>query len=167
MCGATVIDNLHLLTAAHCLVGAWHVRLVLGEHDRTQDAGDPKTEVRPDVEDWIMHPEYNQATYANDIALIVLSQPLDWSTHHHIRPVCLPPRGTEDRAYDGKIGVATGWGKTHVDGSLAAKLQEVGVSVYTQVTCRNSYSAGKIEDTMLCAGLVAGKKDACKGNTII
>ena len=66
-----------------------------------------------------VHPDYKQATFQNDIALIRLTQ--DVSYKEHIVPVCLPvPSAT----WVGEKAVVIGWGRTaHGQVATPAKLQ--------------------------------------------
>ena len=43
-----------------------------------------------------------------DLALLELSEAVDWARYPHIRPVCLPEEGDMD--YDGELGTLVGWG---------------------------------------------------------
>ena len=44
--------------------------------------------------------------YVNDIALIHLSDPVEWS--QHVQPICLPD--FEEEKFNGKQGLLAGWG---------------------------------------------------------
>lgn len=55
----------------------------------------------------IAHPNFNRTTYANDIALIRLSQDVDFS--RDIGPACLPMSNEFDT--DNRLGTVCGWGR--------------------------------------------------------
>lgn len=56
----------------------------------------------------ITHPEYDDTTFMNDIALLKLMTPVEFdTTEYKITPACIPD-GTED--YSGKTGWLTGYG---------------------------------------------------------
>ena len=63
------------------------------------------------------HPDYTlnklRGILVNDFALLKLSRSIDFTSHPHIRPICLPPAGFED--YDHVSGTVTGWGNTEVE----------------------------------------------------
>ena len=55
------------------------------------------------------HPEYDNATYQNNIAVLVLSSTVDLKAHPNIKPACLPSSDTKfDSKY--KEAVLSGWG---------------------------------------------------------
>ena len=55
----------------------------------------------------IVNERYNPSTYQNDIALLELSEPVNYK--QHIIPVCLP---TKRDNYTGSLATVTGWGRT-------------------------------------------------------
>ncbi|XP_078101249.1 mannan-binding lectin serine protease 1 isoform X1 [Sander vitreus] len=85
-----------ILTAAHVLrsqrrdtsvvpVAPEHVKVFLG----LLDAGDKRLATNRSVQEIVLHPNFQPDNYNNDIALLRLEQPLDFT--EFIRPVCLPP----------------------------------------------------------------------------
>jgi len=70
--------------------------------------------VRRKIQRFIIHPEYNSKTVDNDIALIELAVPLNFSAYSNsrlVRPVCIPTT-SEEEFYVSKTGVVSGWGIT-------------------------------------------------------
>lgn len=65
------------------------------------------TEQESRVEETFLHPDYDDQTVNNDVALLKLRHPLKFN--QHVRPICLP-----DPTDDLKIqtrAVIIGWGK--------------------------------------------------------
>lgn len=56
----------------------------------------------------VVNEKYNPATYQNDIALLELSEQVNYK--QHIIPVCLPNNKEEN--YTGNYATVTGWGRT-------------------------------------------------------
>ena len=56
----------------------------------------------------MVNEKYNPATYQNDIALLELSEQVNYK--QHIIPVCLPESKSDN--YTGNFATVTGWGRT-------------------------------------------------------
>uniref|UniRef100_A0A3Q3FML6 Peptidase S1 domain-containing protein n=1 Tax=Labrus bergylta TaxID=56723 RepID=A0A3Q3FML6_9LABR len=142
-CGASVLSNRWLITAAHCI-------LLLNALDL----------FGPEKVGIIAHPDYNFLTYDNDIALMELDSNV--TLNQNIWPICLP-----SPTYDFPAGLAawiTGWGATR-EGGLAAKiLQKAEVRIINSTVCK-SLMKDDVTDRMLCAGLLKGGVDACQGDS--
>jgi len=159
-CGATLISDNHVLTAAHCLAPfeANQIKVRLGEYDFNQDGetGDATFSVAS----MKMHENYNDVTYDHDIAIIKLDRSVIFSKS--IWPICLPqPAETFDR----RRAFVIGWGTIYFGGPTSSTLQEVNVRVWDQETCKNNYNKlnKKVTDDMLCAG--EQFKDSCQGDS--
>lgn len=79
--------------------------VIVGEYDLTGDAENLKP-VAKQVKRMIIHRNYNQDTFENDIALLELESPFE--IQPHIVPICLP-EDVED--FIGRMGHVAGWGK--------------------------------------------------------
>ena len=99
-CGATLISDNHVLTAAHCLkpFRREDIMIKLGEYDFNEDGetGDETFSVAA----MKLHENYNEQTYENDIAIMRLDRPATFSKS--IWPICLPDNSrdfTNTRAF--------------------------------------------------------------------
>uniref|UniRef100_A0A182N3I1 Peptidase S1 domain-containing protein n=1 Tax=Anopheles dirus TaxID=7168 RepID=A0A182N3I1_9DIPT len=107
-CGGALIDRAAVLTTASCLyryrfqVSSLVVRL--GEWDMSTVA-EPLPHVDADVEKIHLHPQFQESSKINDIAIIVLRETIE--LNHTIGVVCLPP-ATIDIGVQDVVGV--GWG---------------------------------------------------------
>ncbi|KAH8283622.1 hypothetical protein KR018_009584 [Drosophila ironensis] len=163
-CSGSLINDLYVLTAAHCVEGvpAEFIALRFLEHNRSQTNEDMV--IRRSVAKVKVHELYNPLTFDNDIALMRLHKPVDVE-NPFLRPICLP---IVFQSFDHEVGVVTGWGAQREAGYASDTLREVDVLVITQSDCRNhtSYRAGQITDNMMCAGYISeGGKDACGGDS--
>uniref|UniRef100_A0A8D9ATV0 Ovochymase-1 n=1 Tax=Cacopsylla melanoneura TaxID=428564 RepID=A0A8D9ATV0_9HEMI len=99
-CGATLINNLYVLTAAHCvrpfLKEFLSVRFL--EYDRS--TANESEHFDRKVKWFTEHKDYNSDTHDNDIALIRLEEEVQYDDV--MRPVCLPVR---DESFSNKTDI--------------------------------------------------------------
>ena len=81
----------------------FYITIIVGDHNRNVDEG---TEEEYSVQQIISHEGYNSHTIDKDIALLKLSEDIQYNAA--VSPVCLPKRDPTD----GKMCVTTGWGST-------------------------------------------------------
>ncbi|KAJ8953991.1 hypothetical protein NQ314_007184 [Rhamnusium bicolor] len=146
VCGGTLIDPLHIITAAHCVktYTGFDLRVRLGEWD------------------------FYAGTLYNDIAILRMDKPVDWSKQPHISPACLPHPHDD---YTGSRCWTTGWGKDAFGdfGKYQNILKEVDVPVVNNGVCQRQLQQTrlgydfKLHPGFICAGGEEGK-DACKGD---
>ncbi|XP_065223073.1 trypsin-7-like [Planococcus citri] len=177
-CGATVITEQHLLTAAHCVKGIFAigtetgVEALLGGYYKKitlYDLYESKTVVWVGVSEIIRHPGFNWSSSDNDIAILKLERTISFNTPK-IQPACLP--SSENENYAGYFGTVIGWGSNDERTSLSTtnKMRKVEVPIIPTGHCRMNYiygnSSHSVTDNMMCAGyLYFGGKGACKGDS--
>ncbi|XP_058839014.1 transmembrane protease serine 9-like [Topomyia yanbarensis] len=161
ICGGSLINELYVLTAAHCVFNTdrnlFSIKFLL--HDR-RIPGPESFERRVSyiMTNWFL----NALVFiTNDVALLKLNETVQLGDF--LYPVCLPPEGPTYAGYD---AIVTGWGKL-ADGSFPRKLQELTVPILSYEDCRNQsgYYGFQINDHMLCAGVPEGGKDSCQGDS--
>jgi len=152
-CGGTIISSTTILTAAHCLTSTVS-RYSIRAGSTSQYTGGvviPVTSI-------VRHPNYSSFTFNNDVGVMYLERPLEWS--ERIQPAVLADIGEEFEA--GTIATASGWGDL-ASGSqrYPENLHKVDVPVVAPSVCRGAYST--LTDNMICAGVVT--KDSCQGDS--
>ncbi|XP_037870031.2 uncharacterized protein LOC119629151 [Bombyx mori] len=168
-CGGTLIDGLHIMTAAHCIKSykSFELRVRLGEWDVNRDV-EFYPYIERDVLSVHIHPLYYAGTLDNDLAILKLDHPVEWTNYPHISPACLPDKYTD---YSGQRCWTTGWGKDAFgsNGKYQNTLKEVDVPILSHGQCQQqlrqtrlgyNYELGQ---GFICAGGEEGK-DACKGD---
>lgn len=156
-CGASVYNDEWIITAAHCATfPSFSYKVLLNMWDWNNG---PTAIVRRSVESIVVHPNYSSSTLDNDIALMKLSEKVDFGTG--IKPVCLPSPSAD---FTGQSATAVGWGTSSFGGSQLEIANEITVPIRTQAECTAVYS-NYITGNMFCAGLAAGGKDSCQGDS--
>ncbi|XP_026762413.2 uncharacterized protein LOC113521174 isoform X1 [Galleria mellonella] len=169
VCGGTLIDGLHIMTAAHCIKSykGFELRVRLGEWDVNRDV-EFYPYIERDVVSVHVHPLYYAGTLDNDLAILKLDHPVEWTKYPHISPACLPDKYTD---YSGQRCWTTGWGKDAFGdyGKYQNTLKEVDVPILSHGQCQQQLRQTRLgynyelNQGFLCAGGEEGK-DACKGD---
>ncbi|XP_046473613.1 uncharacterized protein [Neodiprion pinetum] len=162
-CGGALVNDMWIISAAHCFYHTqseyWVARI--GTTRRGSFASPHEQLIH--VNRIILHPDYIDIGFINDISLLKLERPVVFSDY--VRPVCLPK--TEPKG--GEICKVTGWGQLFELGRVFPDtLQEVELPVMSTDECRRRtlfLPLYKITSGMLCAGLKDGGRDACLGDS--
>uniref|UniRef100_A0A1L8DQT2 Putative trypsin-like serine protease n=1 Tax=Nyssomyia neivai TaxID=330878 RepID=A0A1L8DQT2_9DIPT len=170
-CGATVLSDRWLITAAHCLCNSQNdfmkpsqIRAVLGLHrisEYKEHVAEKNLPLDVPLQSFVIHPEYNCLRAANDIALLKM-KPIQFAPT--IGSICIATQDVEDNT----PATVMGWGWTHENqsvGQRADTLQKAKVEVWPNARCQTSFRTQEksisITENQLCAGKEDGGVDAC------
>ncbi|XP_020765499.2 transmembrane protease serine 11B-like protein [Odocoileus virginianus] len=157
-CGASLISDRYLVTAAHCFKNSRDPR----NYTVTFGTRVNLPYMKHYVQQIFIHENYIKGELHDDIAVILLTEKVLYKNDVH--SVCLPE--TTQIFPPGEGVVVTGWGALSYDGAYPVLLQKAPVKIIDTNTCnaREGYN-GMVQDTMLCAGYIEGNIDACQGDS--
>ncbi|XP_035213248.1 limulus clotting factor C-like isoform X2 [Stegodyphus dumicola] len=174
LCGASLLNEIWLITAAHCVTYAGTTltiepskfQVYLGKYHRKDSKDDEYVQVRK-IQEIHIHPDYDPGLFDADIALLQMDSPVQLNSR--VQPICLPTeQTTRENIVEGKKGVVTGWGMNEND-TYAETLQQAVLPVVSQERCEQGYEESDlpltVTDNMFCAGYEQGKADACSGDS--
>ncbi|KAM6236138.1 transmembrane protease serine 9 isoform 2-T2 [Porphyrio hochstetteri] len=159
-CGATIIGDRWLLSAAHCFneTNPEEIEAHMGTASLNGTDG---SAVKINVTRVIQHPLFNPIVLDFDVAVLELASPLVFNKY--IQPVCLPLAAQKFPV--GKKCLISGWGNLQ-EGNVTKPevLQKALVGIIDQKTCNFLYNFS-LTDRMICAGFLEGKIDSCQGDS--
>jgi secreted trypsin-like serine protease len=140
----------YVVTAAHCVSDEIpdSIAVRIGQYSLQEPTPNLK------ISKITIHEKYNSVSQKDDIALLRLSQPIQYTDN--IEPVCLPPSDLSD---PDNLKVV-GWGRTSEGGRPSSTLNEISLPQYSFAKCEDKYS-GLLTINQLCAGGVSGH-DTCQ-----
>ncbi|KAM9678574.1 transmembrane protease serine 11E-like [Trichechus inunguis] len=157
-CGATLINGVWLVSAAHCFrmykdPGRWTASFGVTLKPPKMKRG---------LRRIIVHEKYKYPSHDYDIAVAQLYSPVPYTNAVH--RICLPESSHE--FHPGDRMFVTGFGALQNDGASQNHLQQVQVDLIDTKTCNKPQAYnGAITPRMLCAGSLQGNKDACQGDS--
>jgi len=159
-CGAVILNEQYVLTAAHCLVN---------KNTSKVSVNVGMTNLRKPhsihlIESSYIHEEYDPTnSWINDIALIKLKSPFSFSSL--VSAVKLPRQNETTDA--NTVTIVSGFGRLWQGGMGSTELRVVNIIVADQTFCREQYGANfmNIYDTQICAYDPTEQKGSCQGDS--
>ncbi|XP_050096682.1 brachyurin-like [Anopheles aquasalis] len=166
LCGATVITNNYILTAAHCVVGgngalATGGTAILGAHNRI-NVEPTQQRIAFTQAGIAVHPGYDASTIRNDIATVRLNSPAQFNDR--VQPIRLPAR-SDGRTFAGMEGTASGFGRTS-DASTATSpvVMFTRNPILSNAQCNSFWSTAVVQDQNVCLDATGGRSP-CNGDS--
>lgn len=140
ICGATLISESLVATAAHCVwnVSVKHLRVALGNSEAIFDNEDDLTSRYYQAKEIIMHPLYYDqfGNFGSDISLIELDEIVEFN--QAFSPICID-WNFNDLAYDADmVGITTGSSPTSNKTEIT-RLHAVKLFLISQHECAQSF----------------------------
>uniref|UniRef100_A0A4X2LX32 chymotrypsin n=1 Tax=Vombatus ursinus TaxID=29139 RepID=A0A4X2LX32_VOMUR len=164
--GGSIINQDWVFTANHCglvlcsLYSRKSDLVIAGEFDQGSDKENIQV-----LMIGLQNPKLNLFTISNDIALMKLATPVQFSDT--VSPVCLPSSADDFPA--GSTCATTGWGLTKYTSDWKSWLKDTGLPLPSSPSgllewdeCKK-YWGNKIKDSMVCPG--AGGVSSCMGDS--
>ncbi|XP_001662078.2 chymotrypsin-2 [Aedes aegypti] len=156
-CGASIINNRYVLSAAHCTVGRTlaNTRVVVGTH-LLNSGGVAHNSARI-----VNHPSYNANTLANDVSLVQTASVIIFNNLAQTINLSATFINTASGA------LASGWGQLGANAGIPNNLQWLSTSIITLADCRGRHSvanAARVFDNTICTLSPSGQ-GMCMGDS--
>ncbi|XP_072481288.1 granzyme B(G,H)-like [Notamacropus eugenii] len=155
ICGAFLVQENFLLTAAHCYGSS--INITLGAHNIKKKEG---TQQRIPVLKAIPHELYDKQTFNNDIMLLKLKNKA--KLNKAVNLLRLPK--TKRRVRGGKSCTVAGWGRNR-QRKYPDTLHEVELKVKEDRDCMKLYPKNYNNSTQMCVGDPKDEKASFKGDS--
>ncbi|XP_046801963.1 chymotrypsin BI-like [Lucilia cuprina] len=157
-CGGSIISDIWILTAAHCVDGENYAALIFD----TIDIMNYQINMSSTI--FFLHPKYDPDTLFNDIALIKLPTPLKFN--ENLNKIDLISSKESSKNFVGAQAIISGFGRTRdAYANLSRWLLWATVEIVPNTECDKAFQE-KTPDTVLCAvGANGTRMSACDGDS--
>ena len=162
-CGASFLGGRWVLTASHCVEGVNinSLKVNVGEYDLSDGANNAKS-----IKNIYMHPDYDDVSLNNDVALIELNESVD------VPAITIASRELTDQvAMENSLATVMGWGGREgyepgegPTSDFPDVLHQVDLTLLSNQECTQTLGGG-ITNQMICATVTGGGKGSCQGDS--
>ncbi|RXG58518.1 Neurotrypsin [Armadillidium vulgare] len=166
-CGAFIISNDLVITAAHCLQKYTISQYLVRTGDFNNEEKDAFEEEWL-VDNMIVHPFFDKGVlFNNDLGIIKIKRKKGKGIefNERVQPICLV-----NRDFDYPTGLnctVAGWGTRSAASGFSRILQSTLLPILSDSICKADYVYGsrRISQGMFCAGYMEGGVDTCQGDS--
>ena len=143
-CGGSLISDLQIVTAAHCVVGKTvdEVAVVLGTDNAKEELAKFhfrylfKIDIYPmyEILDKTMDKTFKQSS---DVAILTMEKPVVISSQ--VNPICLPSDAEVKKTYAGEEAIVAGWGVTETGQHSMKQQMQIKVPIISNDQCQTFY----------------------------
>ncbi|OWF45605.1 fibrinolytic enzyme, isozyme C-like [Mizuhopecten yessoensis] len=165
ICGAVILSEDFVLTAAHCVgnsASTYSIRV--GSSSRVSGGSTHSVSNVLQHENFQNSPNTGEGAFPNDIAIMKLSSSISFNSNK--QPISLTSATNAQLAgYNEEDCVITGWGRTSSDSDLPTQLQKTNVKVLTDAVCTPYIGSNYLNgDIHICLD-GAGASGSCNGDS--
>lgn len=164
VCGGSIYNQNWIITAGHCLLyfdTTQEASIVVGVIDLESDG------TSYDVEKLLVHPSFDKVLKMNDLGLVQIKNPINFSSTVHPLPLgkTFVKPNTE--------AITSGWGRITIQGARTTLLQYLNVTIMDNEDCRKAHFISKrsvfIYDNVMCShnGKMRGTCNGDSGGPLV
>jgi len=159
-CGGSILNNNHVLTAAHCVEAPQNeYRVYLGQHNRNNRDGNVQS---PNIQSITIHPDYTGSFNDGVRADVAVIRTNTFTLNSRVQAIAL---AASNANFEGQACDISGWGQTGGWGTGASTLQWTRMNAMSLSACRNAMPSAVVENYHLCFLSGNQQSGACSGDS--
>jgi hypothetical protein len=133
----------------------------MGAHNRLVVEPEQQRQTVPSA-NYRLHPQYNSASLANDIA--IMHAPAPFTVTPNVQFIALP-RQFLTETFAGFRGTSTGWGRTTNGGATSNVMRRAVNDIITNAACAAVYGTAVVNAGVICIETATSNQGTCHGDS--